>query len=168
MAYLNIANVKMLNCNNVVMFKQSLISNGLKASTVALYLAALRRFFDWCETKGLYPNIARGVKSPKQEKGHKRDALSGVQLKECLQGMSRHDKQGLRDRAMFMLMAVCGLRTIEVSRADVADLQSIQGTSCLFIQGKGRSGKDEFVQLPEPVETWPQTAGRVSQTYWPG
>ena len=50
------------------------------------------------------------MKSPKQEKGHKRDALSGVQLKECLQGMSRNDKQGLRDRAMFMLMAVCSLR----------------------------------------------------------
>ena len=150
-AFLNISNVQMPKRENVVMFKQALLAEGRKASTVALYLAALRRFFDWCETSGLYPNIARGVKSPRMEKGHKRDALSASQLKECLQSMSCKGEQGLRDRAMFMLMAVCGLRTVEVTRANVGDIHEIQGTACLFVCGKGRSGKDAFVQLPEPV-----------------
>lgn len=139
------------NRKTVLSFKQCMLSNGHKASTVSLYLSALRRFFDWCESEGLYANVARGVKSPKQAGGHKRDALSGSQLRECLQSMSRESEQQKRDYAMFLLMATCGLRTVEVSRADAGDIQLLQGTACLFVQGKGRSGKDEFVQLPEPA-----------------
>ena len=151
MAYLNISNVQMPKRENVVMFKQALLAAGRKASTVALYLAALRRFFDWCETSGLYPNISRGVKSPKQERGHKRDALSGAQLKECLLGMTRKGEQGLRDKAIFLLMATCGLRTIEVTRANVGDIHEVQGVPVLKVQGKGRSDKKEFVKLSAPV-----------------
>ena len=167
MAYLNISNVQTPKRENVVMFKQALLAAGRKASTVALYLAALRRFFDWCETTGLYPNITRGVKSPKQERGHKRDALSGAQLKECLLGMTRKGEQGLRDKAIFLLMATCGLRTIEVTRANVGDIHEVQGEPVLFVQGKGRCDKKEFVKLSEPVmaaiREYLEARGQVSE-----
>ena len=139
------------NRNTVLLFKKTLIKNSAKPSTVALYLSALRRFFAWCESEGLYENITAGVKSPKQDKGHKKDALSGSQIKACLQSMSRETRQGARDYAMFLLMATAGLRTCEVVRADVADIQQVQGVPVLFVHGKGRAGKSDFVKLSEPV-----------------
>ena len=151
MTFMQLNGVKYPQRETLINFKQSLTNNGAKPSTVALYLAALRRFFDWLESEGLYPNITRGVKSPKQERGHKRDALSGAQLKECLQGMTRKGEQGLRDKAIFLLMATCGLRTIEVTRANVGDIHEVQGVPVLQVQGKGRSDKKEFVKLSEPV-----------------
>ena len=149
--YLNSQNVRVPNRESVVMFKKTLIAEGRKSSTVALYLSALRRFFAWCEAEGLCENIAAGVKSPKQERGHKRDALSGAQIKACIQGINRDSLQGKRDYALFLLMSTCGLRTIEVSRANVGDIQSVQGQVCLFVWGKGRTDKGEFVKLSEPV-----------------
>ncbi|MBQ2675341.1 MAG: tyrosine-type recombinase/integrase [Prevotella sp.] len=138
-----------------MMFKRKLQLNGAKSSTVALYLSAIRRFFSWTESEGLYPNITAGVKSPKQDKGHKKDALSGGQIKSCLEGIDRATVQGKRDYAMFLLMSVCGLRTCEVARANVEDIRQVQGVDCLFVQGKGRSDKKEFVKL------CPEVAGAI-------
>ena len=149
--FLTLQNITHLNRETVIMFKKALITNGAKPSTVALYLSALRRFFAWCEAEGLCENIAAGVKSPKQERGHKRDALSGAQIKSCINGINRDSLQGRRDYAVFLLMSTCGLRTIEVSRANVGDIQSVQGTACLFVRGKGRADKGEFVKLSEPM-----------------
>lgn len=143
--------VKALTRNTVIMFKKELISSGRKSSTVALYLSALRRFFDWCEAEGIYQNVARGVKSPKQERTHKRDALSGSQIRECLQGFKRTTEQGARDYAVFLLMSTCGLRCCEVVRADIGDIQQVQGVPVLFVRGKGRREKDSFVKLTQPV-----------------
>ena len=150
-AYLQVSNVQMPNRDTVLKFKQALVNSGKKSATVALYLAALRRFFDWCEAQGLYANVARGIKAPRQIGGHKRDALTGAQLKNCLQGMSGQSEVALRNRAMFLLMATCGLRTIEVVRANVGEMHEVQDTAVLLIQGKGRDDKREFVKLSAPV-----------------
>ena len=40
-----------------------------------------------------------------------------------------------------------GLRTIEVSRANIGDISQVGGEAKLFIQGKGRSCKDDIVIL---------------------
>ena len=149
--FLTLQNITQLNRETVIAFKKALVAEGRKASTVAMYLAAIRRFSAWCETEGLCSDFAKGVKSPKQDKSHKRDALSGAQLKACINGINRNSLQGKRDYAAFLLMATCGLRTIEVSRANVADLHEVQGQACLFVHGKGRTGKDEFVKLSAPV-----------------
>ena len=149
--YLNSEKVSQPKREDVILFKKMLLSNGAKPATVALYLSAIRRFFDWTESEGLYPNITRGVKSPKQDKGHKRDALSGSQLKDCIKAMNCESLEGRRNYAMFLLMATAGLRTIEIVRADIGDIQQVQGTTVLFVCGKGRSDKKEFVKLSEPV-----------------
>ena len=152
MAYLNSQNERKPNREAVIMFKKALIDKGAKPATVALYLSALRRFFDWCETEGLYENITRGVKSPKQDKGHKKDALSGTQLKDIVQSMRRTDEQGKRDYAMFLLMATGGLRTVEITRANIGDIRVVMGIPCLFVWGKGRNGdKKEFIKLTPEV-----------------
>ena len=55
--------------------------------------------------------------------------------------------EGLRDYALINLMVRTGLRTIEIARAQVRDLRQDGGEAVLWIQGKGRQAKDEFVLL---------------------
>ena len=132
-------------------FKKALEARKLKAATIGLYLAACRRFFDWTEQAGIFPNVAKGVKSPKQERGHKRDYFGATQLKGIMQGMKRETLQNKRDYAVFALMATCGLRTIEISRANIEDLRNLGGEMILYVQGKGRKDRTEFVKLPAPL-----------------
>ena len=151
--FLTLQNITQLNRETVIMFKKALIAEGRKPATVALYLAAVRRFSAWCETEGLCSDFAKGVKSPKQDKSHKRDALMGTQIRGCLEGINRTSLQGKRDYAAFLLMATCGLRTIEVSRANVGDLQEVQGFVKLsapvlqaireYLSERGQVRKDE-------------------------
>lgn len=132
-------------------FKKSLESAGKKPSTIALYLAAARRFFSWTEQRGICPNVAAGVKAPRRERGHKRDFLGATQLKAIFAGMEHITLQQKRNFAIMALMSVAGLRTIEVSRANVEDMRTLGDLTVLYIQGKGRKDRTEFVKLPVPV-----------------
>ena len=49
-------------------------------------------------------------------------------------------------------MVTGGLRTIEVSRADVGDLRTVGENTVLFVQGKGREEKTEYIKISAPVE----------------
>ncbi len=152
----------------VIAFKQALTETGKKPATVALYLAAVKRFFAWCEQSGFYTNIAREVKAPKIDKGHKKDCFAGAQIKSILVGINRSSLEGKRNFAMFALMAACGLRTIELARADIGDLRNVGGVSVLFIQGKGKTSKADFVKLPAQVENairdYLQARGNVEES----
>ena len=137
--------------DDVLSFKRELIASGSRPATVALYLSALRRFFAWTATEGIYPDITSGVKAPKMDKGHKRDFLNAEALKKVLTKVDRNTLEGKRNYAMIALMSVGGLRTIEVVRANVADISTLGGVAVLYVQGKGRTDKKEFVKLPAPV-----------------
>ena len=138
---------------DVINFKRELTLSGKKPATVALYLSALRRFFSWCEAEGLYSDITRGIKAPKQDKGHKKDFLDGVKIFKLLNSINRNTVEGKRNYAILALMATCGLRTVEVVRANIEDIHVLGDITVLNIQGKGRSDKKEFVKLSEPVIT---------------
>ena len=140
------------NRENLLAFKKELESKGRKPSTIALYLAASRRFFSWTEQSGIYPNITVGVKAPKIEQGHKKDYFAADQIKSVLSGIDRSDIEGLRNYAIMALMTTGGLRTVEVTRASIEDLRVVGGVSVLYIQGKGRNDKTEFIKLTAKVE----------------
>lgn len=139
------------NREDMLNFKKSLESAGRKASTVALYLAAARRFFSWTEQRGICPNVATSIKPPKAERGHRRDFLGATQLKAIFSGMKHDTLRERRDFAIIALMSVGGLRTIEVSRANVEDMRTLGDFTVLYLQGKGRKDRTEFVKLPAPV-----------------
>lgn len=123
-----------------------------RSNTVRLYVVAVRLFFRWLEQEHLYSNIAEHIKGAKVPTGHKRDYLTAEQIRAILTSIDRSTATGRRDYSMFLLMVTDGLRDIEVSRADIADLQTLGGKSVLRVQGKGHSDKDTFVNLSEEVE----------------
>lgn len=136
---------------DVIAYRDSLMEDH-KATTVANYLAAVRLFFQWTAQEGLYPNVADRVKSPKLSKEHKKDPLSARQIKTILAGFDQNTVQGRRDYALFALMVTCGLRDVEVHRANIEDLRTVGEDTLLFLQGKGRTEKADFVRVPEEVE----------------
>lgn len=144
-------NVKSPSYDDIVNFKKSLEAKKCKASTIALYLASARRFFTWTEQRGIYPNIAAGVKAPRSDRGHKRDYFGAEQLRKILSGINRNTLEGQRNFAIVALMAVGGLRTIEISRANIEDLRTLGGETVLYVQGKGRNDKTEFIKLPASI-----------------
>ena len=69
-----------------------------------------------------------------------------------MESVERDNLKGLRDYAILTLMFTGGLRTIEVSRADISDLRVVGDTTVLFVQGKGKEEKTDFVKIPFQVE----------------
>jgi site-specific recombinase XerD len=127
------------------------------AQTVNLRLTAVRRFYAWAVTTGKMPsNPAREVKGLKRKKSrsHKRAALTNGEVIRALDTCDTGTLGGVRDLAILSLLAYCGLRTVEIRRANVGDLVTRGDRLTLDIHGKGHSDDDEYAIIPrhqEPV-----------------
>jgi len=137
---------------DILAFRDELKASGHKPTTVQSYITATKIFFSWTEQEGLYPNIAEHLKGAKLDRNHKKDYLTSGQVKEVLASIDRSTEQGLRDYAMLFLMVTGGLRTIEVSRANIGDLRTLGDNSVLYVQGKGREEKTDYIKLSAPAE----------------
>ena len=129
---------------DIIAFKDSLLATHSNLS-VAGYLVALRRFYEWCEGNKLYPNIAKGIKSPKRKNAYLKEHLRENQIAELL----KHFEGNTRDYAIVNLLLRTGLRTIEVVRANIEDVTYKGGQRILKVWGKGRDDKDTFVVLTD-------------------
>ena len=100
---------------------KSYLETTLKLSplTIGSYIVSLRKFYEWVENEGLYKNIARGIKSPQRSQAFEKQYLSEEKSRELL---GHFEALSLRDYAIVNLMIRTGLRTIEVSRAQVGDI----------------------------------------------
>lgn len=137
---------------DILSYREELKTSGHKPTTVQNYITAARLFFQWLEQERIYPNVAAHIKGAKLDKEHKKDYLTSRQVKTILGKVDRSSLQGLRDYAVLALMITGGLRTIEVSRADVGDLRAAGDNTVLYIQGKGRDEKTEYVKIDAKVE----------------
>ena len=150
--YLALHGIRQPQREDVLAFRDDLKTSGIKPTTVQNYITATRIFFKWTEQERLYPNIAEHVKGAKLDKNHKKDYLTSRQTKEVLASIETDTEEGLRNYAILSLMVTGGLRTIEVSRANVGDLRTVGENTVLFIQGKGREEKTEYIKISAPVE----------------
>ena len=145
-----------------------------KPNTVKQYLQSVRQFFSWTAANGFYPNIAANIHAPKiRTDAHKKDALTAADvltietsiLDESLKKIreankARKDREGRTDRAeeqgkrlfaMYTLAVNAGLRTVEISRANVGDLETRGGQAVLYVWGKGHSEPDTRKPLAPEV-----------------
>lgn len=147
-----------------------------KPNTAKQYLQSVKQFFSWTAAEGLYPNIAANIKAPTvRNDTHKKDALTvpevlnieksiktrTLQSLESITGaekdaagrLERTTEQGKRLYAMYLLAVNAGLRTVELSRAKVKDLEIKGGQAWLYIHGKGHSEADQKKAIaPEVAE----------------
>ena len=146
---------------DIITFKDSLLSTHSNLS-VASYLVALRRFYEWAEGNKLYPNIAKGIKSPKRKNAYLKEHLRENQIAELL----KHFEGNTRDYAIVNLLLRTGLRCIEVVRANVEDITFKGGQRILRVWGKGRDERDAFVVLTDkayaPIKAYLDTRGSTT------
>ena len=130
----------------VISYKTALASTPLSAHTVNAYLAAVRSFYTWTESERIYPNVAHNVHGLKCSRNAGKEALTVDQARHVLlpNGSTLKAK---RDRAIVTLMLTRGLRCVEVVRANVGDVSNSGGKTILYLQGKGRADRGEFVIL---------------------
>jgi integrase/recombinase XerC/integrase/recombinase XerD len=136
-----------LTSNDILTYKRHLESLELAAYTITAYLVVVRRFFAWTEAKKIYPNIAKTIKGMRRPKGFRKDPLTMEQTREVISGIDLKTLQGKRDFAIINLLVRTGLRTIEIQRANIEDINQNTGVAKLYIQGKGRDTKDDYVLL---------------------
>lgn len=133
-------------------YRQELQNSGKKPTTVKNYIIAVKRFFEWTEEAGLYPNIAKYIKSGHLSKNFKKDYLTSRQAKKILDEIDRSTLKGKRDYAMLVTMLTMGLRTIEITRANIEDIRTKGDATVLYVQGKGHEEKDDLIRMPYHVE----------------
>lgn len=147
-----------LTRTDILEYKEDLFGKGLSSLSVASYLTSLRKFYEWAEAEKFYPNIVKGVKTPRRVQTFKKQHLTEEKSGELL---SHFESLSLRDYAIVNLILRTGLRTIEVVRADVGDITFKGGRRILRVWGKGHDTKDDFVVLTnktyEPIKRYLDT-----------
>ncbi|MBO4799337.1 MAG: tyrosine-type recombinase/integrase, partial [Lachnospiraceae bacterium] len=135
-----------LTREDILEYKDSLLSSGLSSLTISSYLVVVRKFYDWTESLKIYPNIAKGIKTPRRKQAFKKQHLPESKSRELLE---YYREKSLRDYAIVNLLLRTGLRTIEVVRADVGDITFKGDKRVLLVWGKGHTEKDSFVVLTD-------------------
>lgn len=172
-AYLTLNGITRPTRDDVIAYRDYL-SQDHKPNTVKQYLQSVRQFFNWTAAAGYYPNIAANVHTPKiNQDTHKKDALTAADvltieksitaqadakrtaaaenIKDTAGRIDRATEQGKRLFAMYLLAVTAGLRTIELSRANVKDLELKNGSACLYVYGKGHTEADTKKPIALPV-----------------
>ena len=141
-----------LNRESFLLFKRELASKtNLSVSTKNKYLTTARVFLKELNRQGLTPaDITQNVKTFTQDKKHKKDGLTDAEITTLTDKVSQLalTANNTRLKAVLSLLALQGLRQIEVIRLDVKDIDFVSKTA--LIQGKGRDDK-------EPIDLQPET-----------
>lgn len=145
-----------------------------KPNTIAQYLRSIAQFFKWAANNGLYNDIAANIHGPKvPNDNHHKEALTAGEVldiersitarataktdaareaaKDTAGRIQRSEEQGKRLYAIYSLAVNAGLRTVEISRANVKDFETKGGEAWLFVWGKGRAEADQKKALAPEV-----------------
>lgn len=130
---------------DVKAYRQALVEAGMRHATIALKLTVIRRFYQAAVERGLIPaNPAEGVRPPRERQATAGGIryLSAGEAELLFRAVPRDGSlKSLRDRAMIALMALEGLRTVEITRANVEDIEELpDGGARVLVHGKGRDG----------------------------
>lgn len=173
---------KWLHANNItqptradIIAYRDYLAQNCKPNTTKQYLQSVRAFYRWTAAELIYPNIAENIHAPKvRQDAHKKDALNAQEVlriersiadhaeqkakraaehkKDTAGRIDRATEQGKRLFAMYLLAVNCGLRTIELHRANIKDIETKNGKSYIYIWGKGHSEADTKKTLAPAVK----------------
>ena len=118
----NIASISIKQIDEAVARKGT--RDGCARSSIKFYAASLRSFFRYAETKGwCVPGLAEAIMAPRV---YQHELIpsgpSWEVVQKVLSSCSSDRSVDIRDRAMLMLFAVYGLRSEEVQRLQLEDL----------------------------------------------
>ena len=143
-------NVGDITAADIVAYKTHLLATK-STSTASLSIVAIRRFFTWVEEQG-GNNVARKVRTPKVARTFKRQHLTASEARALVAAAKNK-----RDKAIITLMLTTGLREVEVTRLNIADITTRHIVTedgeevtrrCLKVWGKGHNEADTIIVMP--------------------
>ena len=150
----------------IIEYKSDLLETGKSSLTVGSYITSVRKFYEWTEANKYYPNVAKGIKTPKRKQQFRKQPLTPAQAKELLGYFD--EQKSLQEYAIITLLLRTGLRTIEIVRADIEDITFKGSQRVLLVHGKGRDEKDNFVVLTDKtfkvIESYLNSRGEVNSS----
>ncbi len=142
-----------LTTYDIQQYKESLVSKNLSPTSLSTYLTSVRRLYEYLISIGIVTeNPAKRVKGSSRPHRHLRSYLKIDEVKTLLNAIDLSSPAGLRDSAMINLMVRCGLSEIEIVRSNVGDVKVKGGKQVIFVQGKSKDKKDEYVKLTPEVQ----------------
>ena len=139
--------------DDVKRYREDLVAQGRHPGTIAHKLNVLRRVYAGAVAASLRPdNPAIGIRAPRDRRAPEDFGyLSEVELALLFRAVPHDDElKHLRDRALLGLLGLQALRTVEITRANVTDLQRHSESWALLVHGKYH---DRLVFLrPDVVE----------------
>lgn len=112
----------------------------LKPTTVALKLSVVRRFYQAALERGLITfNPALGVKPPREKRdpAERITYLEKPEVEQLLQAVGEDGSvKCLRDKSLLAIMAMEGPRTVELHRANIADVVKQGQNIGIRVEGK--------------------------------
>ena len=122
-------------------------------ATIRLYSATLKLFFAYLDKQGIYRNVAADCEPLrlKKAKTHKKSSLTNAQAQKLLAAVKGDSVISLRDKAIVALALQTGLRTCEISRANVGNFNDCGSYWTLDVIGKGSSTADATVKVAPQV-----------------
>lgn len=135
--------------SDIVAYREHLKSQGISVTTRSHKLSIVRRFYESAVQAGLMAgNPASGVKGGKDltPGEEKIKALTHNALARLAESIPGDTLLGRRDRAIVALMAVHGLRRVEVARLDEESLEEDGSSASLVVHGKGGRTRRVFLR----------------------
>lgn len=115
-------------------------------STANLYIQAVKLFFRFLHNELNIQDITTHLKKLNIERDHKKQPFTTEQIKQLLD-IDTTTLKGKRDKAIMLLLLTTGARGSEILNANITDIQTIQDKQVLFIKGKDRTEKTDFLIL---------------------
>ena len=144
-AYLKVNNIQDPTREDIINFREYLKEEH-KETTINSYLIAVRNFYNWLEYEGIAKDITKKVKGLQIGNEHKRNALTLEQCKLVLESV-----KNIREKVIFLLSTTCGLRANELANIRLEDFKLKQDKICLYVLGKARDYKEDFVIVDREV-----------------
>jgi integrase/recombinase XerC/integrase/recombinase XerD len=129
---------------DVKAYRQFLVTCEAKASTISLKLTTMRRFYQAAvDRKLIENNPVAGIRAPRDREAKEKILyLSAGEAELLIRAVPKDGTlKSLRDRVLIALMAIEGLRRVEIMRGSVQDIETIpNGGRRILIHGKGKKG----------------------------
>ncbi len=142
-----------IESNDIQRYKDYIVSKNLSPASMSAYLTAVRRFYVYLLSAGrIKENPASRIKGAPRPRRHLTDPISRREVERLIYAADASSPLGRRDGAILNLMVRSGLSEIEIVRSNLGDLKYRGGKRVIYVQGKSRDRKDEYVVLSGPVE----------------
>lgn len=127
-------------------------NQNISTNTQHVYLADICRWLSWLEKTGiLSESPGKNLKIPKTVVCTKQTFLTHSEVECVLNEVDISKPLGIRDRAMIETLYSTGLRSCELLRLSLMDVDIFAGT---VVVRDGKGGKDRLVPLGERAGYW--------------